>query len=394
MKRAPARGTTLIELMVALVIGMILSLAVFGVMSTFEGKRRTIDAGADLDQSASVAMFQLDRWIRSAGAGLEQANSYAYGCLLYATKGSTQLLPPTASLPAPFASVGASTLRLAPVLILPNQTSPGDSNASTSGHTSDALLVMSSGNTSGQAPTLFTASAGSAQLNVPNTLAFSASDLILVADSQPASGGGIAPCMVTQADSGITSGAATSLALGGSWYAATVGTQSLSGYSDTGVAMDLGNATSRTPSFQLLGVGDHDTLYAYDLLDISDTQLQASAENVFEMHALYGVDTDADGVIDHWYSPSDTTAGYTVSALSAGTSTAAGLLKNIRAIRVGLILRAALPERDTIAAATSLTLFSDINSGALTYTRTLDTTEQHYRYRTIEATIPLRNNTF
>ena len=57
MKRVPVRGTTLIELMVALVIGMILSLAVFSVMSIFEGRRRTLDAGSDLDQSASVAMF-------------------------------------------------------------------------------------------------------------------------------------------------------------------------------------------------------------------------------------------------------------------------------------------------------------------------------------------------
>jgi len=140
-----------------------------------------------------------------------------------------------------------------------------------------------------------------------------------------------------------------------------------------------------------VGVGDHDTLYTYDLLNISGTPLQASAENVFEMHALYGVDTNADGVIDAWVSPSS--GSYTVSALTAGTSTAAGLLKNIRAVRVGLILRTALPERSTVNAATTLTLFSDIST-TLTYTRTLDSTEQHYRYRTIEATIPLRNNTF
>ena len=391
MRQAPARGTTLIEMMVALLIGMILSLAIFAVMSTFEGRRRTLDAGAELDQSASVAMFRLDRWIRSAGAGLEQANSYAYGCTIYAAKDSSQILPPSSTLPAPFASVSSTSLLLAPALILPDATSPGDSNASTSGHTSDVLLLMSAGNTSGQAPTLFTAAAAAASLTVPNTLAFSASDLILVADTQPSSGGGVAPCMVTQADSAITSGAATTMALSGSWYASTVGTQSLTAYSDTGVAMDLGNTTSRTPSFQLVGVGDHDTLYTYDLLNISGTPLQASAENVFEMHALYGVDTNADGVIDAWVSPSS--GSYTVSALTAGTSTAAGLLKNIRAVRVGLILRTALPERSTVNAATTLTLFSDIST-TLTYTRTLDSTEQHYRYRTIEATIPLRNNTF
>ena len=39
-----------IELMVALLIGSVLSLAVFGMMATFEGRRRTLGSTADLQQ--------------------------------------------------------------------------------------------------------------------------------------------------------------------------------------------------------------------------------------------------------------------------------------------------------------------------------------------------------
>lgn len=393
---------TLIEMMVALVIGLILSLAIFSVMSVFEGRRRTLVAGSDLDQSAGVAMFQIDRWVRSAGTGFAAAASYAYGCELFAVDDSgRQILPMTAALhDTPFDTVnpGASgVFRLAPVLILPGQTSPG-----TSGHISDVLVLMSAGTGGSQVPTSFMAAATTTSLTVANTLAFSGGDLVLLADRQPAASGGTAPCMVTQADSATTSGAATALPLGGGRQAASIDAASVANYSVTGVAINLGNlASAGPPSFQLLGVGDNNTLYSYDLLQTSDTPLQARAEGVFEMHALYGIGSTSDTTVDAWVSPG--TGSYTVAALSAGTPAAAALLRTIRAVRIGLIMRTALPERSGSAAgaasatatpATSLTLFSDLDDSTLTYTRALAPAEQQYRYRTLEATIPLRNNSF
>ena len=392
MTRQRQRGVTLIELMVSLVISMVLSLAVVVVLSTFEGRRRTLGAGADLDQAGSVAMFQVDRWVRSAGTGFAQSSAYAYGCPLYAAKSSGQILPRASALPAPFVGVdpgSSGVFRLAPVLILPGQTTPGAGNATTTGHTSDVLVLMSAGASNGNVPTAFSAAAVAGQLNLVNTVPFSANDLVLLTDKQPASGGGIAPCLLTQAASTVSGGAASAMALGGTWYGASVDTVSLPGYSDTGVAIDLGNpAANLPPSFQLLGVGDHNTLYSYDLLQTSDIPLQARAEGVFEMHVLYGVDTDANGKPDTWVKADS--GSYTVAALSAGTSTAAGLLKTIKEVRIGLILRTALPEKDVVTG-TTLTLFSDLGS-TLAFTRPLDSTEQHYRYRTVETTIPLRNN--
>jgi type IV pilus assembly protein PilW len=379
-KRSAVRGVTLIELMVALLIGSVLSLAVFGMMATFEGRRRTLGSTADLQQAGTMAMFQIDRWVRSAGTGFVQSNAYAYGCALYAAKANTQILPRASALDAPFGSVnpGASgVFRLAPLLILPGQTKPGASNQA-----SDVLVLMSGGAGNGSVGTLFSEAATAQQLSLENTVAFSADDLVLLADQQPSASGGVAPCLLTQAKT-------QTLALGGAWYKDSIDTVSVAGYTDTAVAIDLGNVKNRPPSFQLVGVGDHNTLYSYDLLQTVDTPLQARAEGVFELHALYGVDTDGDSKVDAWVSPAS--GDYSLASLSAGTSAAASLLKNIKAVRVGLILRTSLPEKDVVSS-NKLELFSDINSGSLTYSRTLTGDEQNYRYRTIEATIPLRNN--
>jgi type IV pilus assembly protein PilW len=392
MKRRAQSGATLIELMVALAIGMVLSLAVFSVMSTFEGQRRRLRAGSDLDQAGGLAMFQIDQWVRSAGSGLTQASLYTYGCTLKAAKSGAQLLPALSTLPAPFASVNpgsSGVFRLAPAMILPGQTTPG-----ASGTSSDVLVLMSSGSNNGEVPSLFSGAATTGQVTLANTMPFAGGDMVLLANSDV--GAGVASCMVTQAASTFTgTNSATVVAnmpLAGTWYQATVNSTSVTDYPNgTGLAIDLGSPTSPTPpSFQIVGVGDNNTLYSYDLLNITGTPLQARADSVFELHALYGVDTDNDGKVDSWVNASS--GSYTVANLTDGSVNASLRIKSIKSLRVGLILRTALPEKDPIPTP-PLTLFSDLGT-SLTYTRTIATSEQNFRYRTVEATIPLRNNSF
>jgi len=419
MNRVRQWGLTLIEMLVAMLIGSLLVIAVLIVLAGqasnqpgAESVRRTQGSAADLDQSAAIAMFQLDKWVRSAGSGLTQtvqslaaSYSYAYGCKLNASKGGTQLLP-AGTLPAPFDGAGftpsstAGVFRLLPALIIPGATSPNMTNAVTTGHTSDAMVLMSSGNGYGGIPLPLSAAAA-AQLTVLNTTAFSgagANDMALLAQTDTTSG--IANCMITQAALTTTDGSATALPLGGSWYQATINGQAVTTYASAGVVLDLGDPSSTStqpPSFQVIGVGDNDTLYSYDLLAVKTPQLQSRGENVFEMHALYGVDTNGDGVVDSWVSPSS--GSYTVANLTAGTTTASILAKTIKALRIGLILRTDLPERNPVAAASSVTLFqplADVDStlSGLVYTRSFTGTELNYRYRTVEATIPLRNNSY
>lgn len=427
---ARQRGVTLLELMVALLIGMILSLAMMVVLTTAEGRKRTLTSTNDINQAGNYAVYLLDQWVRSAGSGFTQAAAYNYGCKLYANQASqtnTQILPTynATALPAPFASVTEATdstlgvFRLAPVVILPGATTP-----SVSGKTSDVLVVMGGAAGQGEIPTEFSGFASAAQLNLTNTAAFSNSDLVLVASVEPdASTSGITNCLLDQVSASAFSstdgrgGAASAMPLAGDYHVA--GTR-LAALSDNSTAMPMGNVTlGRPPQFQVLGVGDNNTLYSYDLFNTaaaSTRTVQARADGVFEMHALYGIDADCDGKISssEWFKPvttATTSNPYTVAALMAGTvqevqnrptsasvrlsncsslTTANDYLQKILAIRVGLILRTSLPEKDTVTTASSLTLFSDLGSG-VAYTRTLTAAEKLYRYRTVETTIPVRN---
>lgn len=435
MRSARARqgGMTLLELMVALLLGMLLSLAMFSVMTSAEGRRRTLTSVNDTQQAGNYALQLMEQAVRNAGSGFTQAAPYAFGCKLYAYQSSQsnpQILPTynATALPAPFADTSTGTagvFRLAPVLILPNQTTPG-----VSGQKSDVLVVMGGAEGIGETPTTFSSFATAALLNLSNTVPFAANDIVLVAQTEPdASTGGVADCLIEQV-ANLTS---KTLRLAGLYHVA--GSQ-LAAFSDNSAAMGLGNvALGKPPQFQVWGVGEHNTLYSYDLLNTTNDSTRtalARADGVFEMHALYGMDKNCDGKIssDEWVKPTD--SSYSLAALMAGTvqevqnrptstttrasacsslTTANDYLQKILAIRVGLILRTNLQEKAVTTSSnaggqtvmgtstqSSITLFADLDaassppSTAVTYTRSLSDTERLYRYRTLETTIPVRNN--
>jgi type IV pilus assembly protein PilW len=382
------RGFSLVELMVAMAVGMVLTLAVFGVLATAEGRKRVTTSLSDLEQAGNLTLYHLDQWVRSAGSGFSGTASVeksVYGCLMRAKAAGGQTLPRTEALPAPFDTVdpgGDGNFPLLPVMILPDATTAG-----ASGQKSDALLIMAGASSMGGGGLAMSAEPNSNTLALSNTLAFSAGDLLLMVD--PSVGN---TCLVTQAS--VVGD--TSLTLGGSFYSATVDDTSVATNftQNSGMLLPLGSV-GNAPQFLVVGVGDNNTFYSYDLLQIngSDSALQARADNVFEMHALYGVDKDSDGKIDAWVSGA-ATSDYAVSKLMAAPPAGQKLIKQIKAVRVGLILRATLSEKsaDDTSTPATLTLFSDLSDEKLAYTRTLTDDEKKYRYRTMEATLVLRNN--
>ena len=390
-------GMTLIELMVAITIALVMSLAIFSTLASSEGRKRTMTANNDVGQVGTFAAYQIDKALRSAGSGFSQSAAFTYGCELRANRTSPGvILPFSGTMRAPFTAMNTAlsgSYRLAPVIIYKNATTPN-----ISGQSSDALIVMSGAAGFGEVPTAFTGTATATQLNLTNTVAFQANDLVLLADTAGATGP--TPCMIQQVASSFAgSGTATSpvsaLPLAGTYAANPIGSVNLTGYSTVAMAMSLGSGgTTNPPTFSIVGVGDNNNLMVYDLLQIGTYDTPVSmADAVFELHALYGVDTDNNGTVDAWIDPA--TAGYTAATLESGTAASVATLRTIKAVRVGLILRTALPEKapaGTAPPATTgpLKLFSDLGS-TLTYTRTLATTEQNYRYRTVEMTVPLRN---
>ncbi|MCL2346331.1 MAG: PilW family protein [Desulfobulbus sp.] len=375
-------GFSLVELMVALVIGLIVSLAVFQVLQTYEGKKRTTTSVNDINQAGNYAIFVLDKLVRSAGNGITQGDSSFLGCVLNAAKSGAQIFPRVAALPAPFAAISTdfgNTFRLAPLLIVP-AVGPNDS---------DALIIMGGNAGYGEMAIAFADQPKPAQLTLNNTLGFSTKDVILL--RQPSMNGN---CLLTQANAvNATAGIIT---LSGDYYSATVNGVKITDYlynpdpAMSAVASNLGNiANNNPPTFVVVGAGDPNTLFGFDLLhsqNPTENNNQVAypiADSVWGMYARYGVDTNNDGIVDIW---TKAEGDYAPSALTTPNA-----IQTIKAVRIGLIMRTSLYERDPVTAS-AVTLFGDLgDSLKVTATPAAGSDAEHYRYRTIEATIPLRN---
>jgi len=377
MKRSPRpilqRGFTLVELLVAVTIGMALTLAMTLMLTRHEAGRRSLTNLNDSTMSGVYASYVLDRSLRGAGSGFAQAWRTGIGCRLLVSRGPTQVLPRTSDFPAPFASA-PRTQYLAPVVVHAG-VGPGGS---------DVLAVATGNSGLSEAPLrVLPLSAAADNLRVPATVGLREKDLVLVMD-------GNAQCMMQQVVDGFTGGATQTLTFGGTYAASNIAGVDLTGMgsSVTAWVTPVGNVEGNQPAFQLFGVDANANLVSLDMLklDGNDAVLPI-AEGVADMRALYGVDTNDDGRIDEWRSPA--TAPFDAATLQGGTADAKLSLGRILAIRVGLVMRGSTPERDAVSPAT-ITLFDDLATG-LQQTRTLSSAEQKYRWRTIEFTVPLRN---
>jgi type IV pilus assembly protein PilW len=407
-------GFSLIEAMVVILIALFLSLAISSVMSTNEAFKRTTGATADASQNGNFAVYVLDKAIRNGGSGFRQALATAYGCPVTAYYQGTQRLPISAggsALPAQFQQLNsdlAGIYVMAPVLI--------DKNGSPTG-TSDALVVMSGSSGYGEFPYAFSATppAGGGSLVLTTTVGYKPSDILLVTQTA-AVAGGVPACALEQVAStysAATDGVSTTVPIAGDYYSPNVGGTTIPNLAVNSYAMDLGNEFSDSPpSFQLFAVGyssagsQEPSLFGYDLLQIGTTvgatQSTAIADGVYEMHAVYGVAsstacTGAGGVtipcpITSWVDPG--VAPWDIKTLTnqnnANSNNAQ--LFEIKAVRVGLIMRSPLPEKTAVTSG-SITLFNNLNpTYGSPYIKTFTAAESFYRYRTIEVTIPVRNN--
>lgn len=387
MRHVHQRGVTLIELMVAVIIGLVVTLAVTSLLIFSESSKRTTTATNDMGQTGAYAAYVLDRAVRGAGSGFTQSWSLAgaFGCRLNAMLPGTPNLPRGTAFPAPFATAflggasGSANLRVAPVLIGKSQSDAG----------SDVLVVMGGTASSGDVPRLILSSGKSSNiLRLDSTTGLAEGDLGLVSAS------GTTDCLLEQVHAS-TAFADTSgndaLPLGGTYYTASGSTTSLATLAASGSAYftPLGNVNAGNTQFQMFGVGSNNTLYSYDLLMSNGTDAsQAIADGVAEMHALYGLDTNADGVLDTWVDPG--AAGYDIATLMATPAKA----RQVVAVRIALVLRSANYEKENangeLPSPASLTLFKDLAT-SLQQTISFSTSEQHFRHRVVESTIPLRN---
>ena len=70
--RRRARGFSLVELMVSMVIGLVLTMAITVVLVRSESSKRSTTSVNDINQTAAYVTYVMDRHLRSAGSGFAQ----------------------------------------------------------------------------------------------------------------------------------------------------------------------------------------------------------------------------------------------------------------------------------------------------------------------------------
>lgn len=395
MRYALQRGMTLVELLVALAIGVTVTLAVSTLLVASENHKRITTSSNDANQTGVYTFSEIDRALRGAGSALAQSaysgDQGVLGCRLNAGN----FLPRTTAFPAPFSTHflggGAPTaLRVAPVLIGAGQSD----NTS-----SDVLMVMGASGGAGGVPRAVYGSGSSTSLVLENTVGFSPFDVVLVSQS------GVTDCLLEEVN--VVGTTTLTLNTGMPYYTqgstTTIATLAASTASAVTPLGNMGSASSpNNVQFTLYGVGTNNTLYSYDLLQYQNLVIfpgdvsQAIADQVIQMNAIYGLATTAHpSIFNNWANPADTTDGYDIISVMNSPTTQ----KLIVAVRVAIVVRGEYYDKKTVSPA-SLTLFSglvDGNGNSLSKTVSLSgtnadgTNNQNYRYRVFEFTVPLRD---
>jgi type IV pilus assembly protein PilW len=378
---------TLIELMVAVTIGLGITLAISSVVISSENHKRFTTSTNDTQQTGVYSYYSLDKVLRGAGSGIAMSafptDVGVLGCHLNAGG----IFPRAAAFPYPFAGFlgGAATnLNVAPVLIGAAQSEGG----------SDVLMVMSGSGSAGGVSRQITGGGSATSVTLDNTVGMIPHDLFLVSQS------GQAECLMEEVDTV----APPTLNLAGIYYTATAPAISMATFatSTSTYVTPLGNADANNIQFTLFGVDDKRTLYSYDMLQNlklvagggADAS-QAIADGVLQLNALYGVSSTGSGVQDEWIGPAD--AGWDINSVMASPTK----MKQIVSIRVALVVRGEYFDRNGGTTAlpnpvtTSVTIFngltSSVTGASLAVPINFVGVDRQFRYRVFEFTVPLRN---
>lgn len=418
------RGFGLVETMVGLVVGLICILVVMQVARVFEEQKRTTTSGSDAQTNAALALYLIEREVRSAGNGMTEGEPQKYpplaGCPanIYDAAAS-YLIPnpadPETSVQRPGGTV--ATVRLAPVIAVDGGGGASDTLTLTYG---TAAIAAPYTLTSSYAP-------GAATINLTSTAGLAVNDMVALIETNTAlgtSGNYLTPrtCALLQITSIPAPAVPPAPAIGvapGARYNRAGGT-GLPAFSDEARLYNLGLLSLVT--YRIVG-----TNLVSDVTRFGNTPGGAApapvdnrtdfsplASNIVNMQVQYGVDTgnpggatlsdcktgspgtplttaDADAIIDDWVDPTGAWANNGVDSPSLFN------LRRIRAIRVGLVARTGIKEVNPAgdAACTTTTNFPQITWGAgPAMTPDLGNNDDWrcYRYRVFQATIPVRNS--
>ena len=395
--RPRAPGFTLVELMVAITVGLIVTLAVTGSVLTMGRQFKIVGANVAAQGSAQIALSLLDSAGRSAGAGF-----YNNGHLICPTwnawNGTSVVSNGAAFMPARIVGGGSNTA--SDTIVFTGPTAAG------------ALTA---------APVMDTAAPG-ASVKVSNAGSVVLNDLVLI--GAPASG---QPCTLFQ----VTAAPVASVVCGGNANSCSVIARATNttynpiagtfttdptfaftvaaGVYGPAVISRVGNTTNgfvqdafavQCNALVRFNAFVNATVPACTAAPLSfGTGVDAIATDVMQMHAQYGISNTADSdIVTSWVEPTGVWAYDT----ALGTPSAANVAR-IKAVRVVLVTRSKEPDATQVSApctnaATVANVgpcsFQDAAAPVIDLSATdviAGKTWRNYRYRVHRAVIPLRN---
>lgn len=346
---------SLVELLVAAAIGIIASLAIFQVFAVFEGQKRTTTSGGEAQTSGTLALFTVERELRQAGYGIN--NLEFLGCKI---QGRDAL------------SGSNFTLDLIPVVI--TQGAAGAPDTITVMYGSGELLPNPA-SISQSMPS------ASSDFKVSNPYGFQEGDIVIAAEAGK-------DCTLAQV-SNLPGGAIPTGEVvhnPGKYTDPNTGTQKDVRYNPS--AMPPGSGIPYTTNAKLFNIG---SLPSNNIYSVQNGQLVRQQmlfgsvppgatplfDNVVQLQAQYGKDTNSDGVVDLFDEITPATAAQWAQVL---------------AVRVAVVARSGLYEKEEVSSAT-IRMWEDSAAAPTTagpvWNLTAD--DRHYRYKVFQTVVPLRN---
>lgn len=352
-----ARGVTLIELMVGLVIGMIATVIVAQVLRVAEAQKRSTTEGSDAQVNGALSLYALQRDINMAGYGFAAVPS-DLGCYAH--------------------GAGGKTWTLAPVVITDGALGAPDS-----------ILVTTAVNSTGvSTPTVLAAAAASTatDFQVSTIAAFEPGDQVLAVPTAIDANNWCSIFTVASTSTvGTTHHLIASTATGAGQWTPT-GVLPAAGYANGSYVIDIGHLEQHQYT-----VDTARYMLQQATATTADTGTMGAASdlypNIVNLQAMYGKDTDGDGSVDTYDVTTPTTA--------AGWA-------QVRTIRIAVVARSGQYEKDDVTTAAPLWNVGGITNpvtGAAPCgaSQCLSLSVQnvpnwtHYRYKVYDMVVPMRN---
>jgi len=349
LKARTQAGLSIVEVMVGLMVGILVTLSAWGSVMFYEANRRTSMGGNSALENALATALTIQRDAKSAGLGFvfagqsvcQSLNAYYNGGI---TKNADPFGPLTVTdhgaLPDEISVAYASSiLGGAPVKMISGMSDPGD-----------LIKVNTTGN-------------------------IASGDMVLVAPTAPGQ-----PCTLMEITQAVTAGFGTDLT-----RAASMWNPGSPDVFDTSPSYGANSSVIRTGALTWVTY----RVNAQRHLEVKDEltgAVDTLAENIVFLKAQYGVSNGVSAQIEQWVPATDAWAGPLDNAHVAA----------LRAMRIAVVARAPHREKPTVAngPCDATPTAPETWPGGPVIDLSADPDWQCYKYKTLLLTIPLKNMIF